>query len=212
LYHTIHYVEGNPVNYRDPSGQCIWDGCIAEILAIGAGVAFIGDWVHQISANHARGLDWGQAVYGGNLNGGELVAAAGVGAVSTGVAAGAGILTLGALGITATSGTAATIGGFAVSGFVAGRAGRMTANLLTGQSLTAGVFDPGSMLLDTGLGALTGGLLKSPDILLDLRAGSDAFHPDVVDPFVANWGQGIDRFFGISTAARPVDPVVDNTL
>jgi RHS repeat-associated protein len=105
-YNGYSYVEGNPVNAVYPSGMCIWDGCIAEILAIGAGVAFIGDWVHQVFVNRAKGLDWGQAVYGGNLNGGELVAAAGVGAISTGVVASAGILTLGALGITTTSGTA----------------------------------------------------------------------------------------------------------
>jgi hypothetical protein len=114
-------------------------------------------------------------------------------------------LTLGALGITATSGTAATIGGFAVSGIVAGRAGRITANLLTGQSLTTGVFDPGSLLFDAGWGALTGGLLKSPDILLDLRAGSDAFHPDVVDPLVSNWGQGVDRLFGLTGSIKPIE-------
>ncbi|MEP7287763.1 MAG: hypothetical protein ABI947_18570 [Chloroflexota bacterium] len=84
---------GNPVNRTDRSGKCIWDGCIAEIALIGAGSAFIGDWVHQVSANQSKGLDFWHAAYKDNLNGSELAISAGVGAAAgVGVAVSAGFV------------------------------------------------------------------------------------------------------------------------
>jgi hypothetical protein len=36
------YVEGNPVNWTDPSGRCLWDLCILEIAGLSIGAVELG--------------------------------------------------------------------------------------------------------------------------------------------------------------------------
>ncbi|GAP16103.1 protein containg RHS repeat-associated core domain [Longilinea arvoryzae] len=32
------YVKGNPIKYNDPSGHCVWDGCVLETAAVGGSI------------------------------------------------------------------------------------------------------------------------------------------------------------------------------
>jgi RHS repeat-associated protein len=107
------YALANPCRYRDPTGHCIWDGCIAEIIAIGAGVGLIVDYSMQVKENMSRGLSFWDAVFHKNIDEGEMVGAAASGAVMAG--------TFEVVGPTSFAGYLATGG---VGGFLGGQTGR----------------------------------------------------------------------------------------
>jgi len=62
------YVDGNPVNYTDPSGKCIWDFCILELFVAGAVVAGVTAFAYdsivtQYAVEHREWdqIDWGRS-------------------------------------------------------------------------------------------------------------------------------------------------------
>jgi hypothetical protein len=79
---TILYVEGNPVNYRDPSGKCITDPIsfvVCAAIVVGAGFA-IHNEVQQIQ-HYGYVKDWG-SLAGAGLEGTALTAGIGLTVVS----------------------------------------------------------------------------------------------------------------------------------
>lgn len=72
-WNRFSYVHNNPVVYNDPSGHCIWDGCIAEIMLVGAVIGAGIDIYNQYQENN-QSFD--------NINWGEVAIAATVGAVA----------------------------------------------------------------------------------------------------------------------------------
>ena len=196
------YVQGNPVNFTDPSGKCIGPLVVLCVAGIGAGVAFIADWAHQVSANHANGLDWGHAVYKDNLNGGELARSAAIGSaagtVGFGVGAafvGFGGAVAGAVGISAgsTGATAAGVLTIGLAGVVGGRAATLTSNILSGNDPLADYWNPVSIgrdaLLAVGGTALFG-------------AASNALSGQSTNPFTSFLPQSFADLMPVGEATR----------
>jgi RHS repeat-associated protein len=90
-YNGYSYVEGNPVRYTDPSGQCIWDGCIAEGIALIGLIGFgYGVFDHTLrydaaarsgyDPDHLLSQDRNSYIFGGGLQtaGGGLLVAGGL--------------------------------------------------------------------------------------------------------------------------------------
>src|SRR3989441_2290519 len=69
------YAENNPLRYTDPSGHCIWDGCVAEIIVISAAV---GAGINSTMAAITGG-DIGKAALSGAI-GGAILGGAGIAA------------------------------------------------------------------------------------------------------------------------------------
>lgn len=104
---------------------------------------------------------------------GAIVGAIGGLTFGAGMAAGGAIA--GAMGITAASGTAATVAGaatVAVSGIAAGQASRATQNVLTGRDIGEGLFQPKDMLLDAALSLTFAGIATKGNFASLLPAGT----------------------------------------
>jgi RHS repeat-associated protein len=75
-YNLYRYVENNPLNLTDPSGNCA-SGLVIDTLAciagLGAAVGFISNYVSQVNANLEQGMDIWNAGYAPNLDGDELL-------------------------------------------------------------------------------------------------------------------------------------------
>jgi RHS repeat-associated protein len=142
------YTNNNPVRYNDPSGHCIWDGCILEIVAIGALIGAGISYGTQVAENISNNGWSGEAFT--NVDGVSIAAAAVAGAVGVGIGlAGAAIVG---------TGLAATLATGAVGGVISGQASRATENLLTGQNIVSGLGNPTDMLVDGTVGGLTAGI------------------------------------------------------
>jgi hypothetical protein len=163
-FNRYGYVGNNPCRYTDPSGHCIWDGCILEIIAVGAGVSLIVDYSVQVKENMDRGLSFWDAVFHKNINEGEMVGAAASGAVMA--------TTFVAFGPTTVGGYLATGG---LGGFLGGQTGRFVSagwdesiSFLQGQgwdntrlleqAAANGLLDPGSIAIDSASGVVAGGI------------------------------------------------------
>jgi hypothetical protein len=138
------YVGNNPLNYTDPDGHC-WPVCTTLAGAVLGGLFAAGT---QMLSNLAEGkpldTNLGEAVAVGAVSGA-------VGGLTFGVGLALGGAAAAAVGITAGSGMLATLAGAATvasSGVLAGQASRATANVLQGQPLGEGLFEPSDMALD----------------------------------------------------------------
>lgn len=75
------FANGDPVNFSDPFGLCIWDGCIAEAIALAAAssaaIRFIGNKLmgRPAAENVVRDAVGGAAVMGLLVGGGAAMAA-----------------------------------------------------------------------------------------------------------------------------------------
>jgi hypothetical protein len=162
-FNRYSYVLGNPCRYRDPTGHCIWDGCILEIIAVGAGVSLIVDYSVQVKENMDRGQSFWDAVFHKNINEGEMVGAAASGAVMATTFVAAGPTTVG--GYLATGGLGGLLGGqtgrFVSAGwdesisFLQGQGWDNTR--LLEQAAANGLLDPGSIAIDSVSGVVAGG-------------------------------------------------------
>jgi len=156
------YVRNNPIMLTDPSGNCIWDGCIFEAAAIAyiAG-SVAGAW----STADAKGLSLDEALGDQDVRMGS--AAVGIGAAATVATAGA------AAPAVASAGTAYGVGGaltttMAVGGtsVVAGdTAAQMSYNAMSGQGLTSGLSVERG-LTSWALGSGTAGVFKGISIVV----------------------------------------------
>ncbi|RMG79086.1 MAG: RHS repeat-associated core domain-containing protein, partial [Chloroflexi bacterium] len=76
--HGYAYVQNNPVNQTDPTGNCPW--------CLGAGIGFIADYSIQVAGNMHNGMDFWNAVYYKNIDWTQVAASTVAGGVSGGLA------------------------------------------------------------------------------------------------------------------------------
>jgi hypothetical protein len=111
------YANNNPIRYNDPTGHCIWDGCIAEVMLIGGVIGAGVDLVSQLQSKPLDSVNWKEVAVAGAVGavGGAAGAAIAIGAAALGtsVATATGSTLLGGtieLGVgSIASGTANTI-------------------------------------------------------------------------------------------------------
>ena len=155
------YVGSNPLKHTDPDGHC-WPVCTTLAGAVFGSLFAAGT---QMLSNVAEGrpldINLGEAIVVGAVSGA-------VGGLTFGAGLALGGAAAAAVGITAGSGVVATLAGAATvagSGVLAGQASRATANVLQGQPLAEGLFEPADMAFDAVASVagfkVTGGNLRT---------------------------------------------------
>jgi RHS repeat-associated protein len=143
------YANNNPLLYTDPSGHFV----LLATAAIGAlGGAAIGA-VMAAGPQIIHNIQTGQPLTA-NIDPSTVAKAAAVGA-ATGLVAGA---TLGIGTAVLGTGFGAMVASGAVSGAVAGQAGRATENVLSGQEVTAGLGNPADIATEAVVGGALAGV------------------------------------------------------
>jgi RHS repeat-associated protein len=181
----------SPVNRVDPSGL-VWSWLSAAIgAAIGTAIG-VGVYVGY-NAITGRPITWG----------GVAGAAAG-GAVAGGIAGGF----VGAA--TGDPSALTVIGGGVLIGAGSGAAGGFTSSVVS-QGIDQGRIDWGQVAVDTGTGAViggvTGGVLGGGKVLLRPRPGvGSTSAPAPVDPAVVQVGEGISNWLGPGAKVLRDDP------
>jgi RHS repeat-associated protein len=147
-YNRYLYARGNPIKYNDPTGHCVWDGCILEaVLAaalIGATANSAGSYIGQGIENLQQGASLQDSFNPDKINKQELVIAAGWGAFGGGAGPVTGPI------------------GFVVANAVAGAGQKVTTDVLVdGKSLEESVLSPDTFVAAgiNVIGAKVGGYL-----------------------------------------------------
>ncbi|MCB9148594.1 MAG: hypothetical protein H6641_07515 [Caldilineaceae bacterium] len=87
-YNRFAYARANPLKYNDPSGHCIWDGCILELIVAGAIVGAIANGGGNAGVQIATNWESDRPVLENltNVNMTEVGIAAGYGGIGGGLA------------------------------------------------------------------------------------------------------------------------------
>jgi len=62
------YASSNPITFSDPTGYCIWDGCILEAAAVGLATGFVIDLAMQYLASGTCDFDYAHAAAAGGAD------------------------------------------------------------------------------------------------------------------------------------------------
>ncbi|KNZ32896.1 MAG: hypothetical protein AD742_09335 [Methylibium sp. NZG] len=188
-YNRYSYVLNNPLKYTDPSGHCIWDACIIEIMAVVVGYHMVQDGNKYWSVVGSLAMMWGgqglteaglgnaDAIYGGF----DGVAASPFNVGGAGnsfvVAAGSNYIMTGDLGQALQAGAFASA--FTAAGANTGGAQRVALHALIGcvqGAASNGECGPSALAAAVGKGAteLSGGLGPVGKGLVTALAGGTA--------------------------------------